>query len=104
MIDALLDADKRLVEGWAEARCLGRSDYFDIVSSFMDVDSKYNVSILDVFESVKENTNLTTNNKWCALESLAYGLGEVACKLGFIGKYRVTQERTLSNLFAIRAL
>lgn len=104
MIDALLDADKKLVEGWGEARALGRSDIFDNISSFMSVDCNYNVSILDVFNSVRDNDNLSVNSKWTALESIAYGLGEVACKLEFIGKYRIKQELTVLDLLAMEVL
>jgi len=104
MMDTLLDADIRLVEGWEEARMLGRSRAFDHVSTFMKVDCKYNITILSVFRSLDENKSLSTNHKWHALEGLAAGLGEVACRLGFIGKYRINQERTLSNLFAMEVL
>lgn len=104
MIDALLDADSRLVDGWGEARMLGRSDTFDHVKLFMDVNCKYNITILSVFRSVSANAKLSTNDKWHALEGLAAGLGEVACKLGFIGKYRISKERTILNLFAMEVL
>ena len=104
MIDALLDADSRLVSGWCAARMLGRSDTFSHISTFMDVNCKYNITILGVFRSVSANAKLSTNDKWHALEGLAAGLGEVDCKLGFIGKYRISQERTISNLFAMEVL
>lgn len=104
MIDALLDADKMLTEGWGEARATGSSRTFEHMLSFMDVDRRYNETILGVFISVRDNKKLSTNDKWHALEGLAANLGSVACKLGFIDKYRVTKEGTISNLFAVGIL
>lgn len=104
MIDTLLDTDIRLVDGWAEARMTGRSDAFDHVSSFMEVNCKYNITILSILRSVGGNDTLSTNHKWHVLECLTAGLGEIACKLGFIGKYRVSQEITLANLFAMELI
>jgi len=104
MIDALLDADKNLIEGWGEAEALGRSDIFDHVSLFMDVNCKHNITILNVLNSVKNNKKLTTNDKWQALEGLACGLGHVACAIGFIDKYRIKNPLKITDLFALELM
>ena len=104
IIDALLDADKNLVDGWGEAEALGRSDIFDHVSLFMDVNSKYNITILNVFNSIKNNNKLTTNEKWQALEGIACGLGHVACVIGFVDKYRIKSPLKIHDLFALELL
>ena len=94
-IECLIDADKWLIEGWAEERAIGSSDIFDHIGSFMHVDSTYNISIIGIFREIKLNKLLSTNDKWLALEGISSGLGEVACHLGFIDKYRVSC--TVSN-------
>ena len=104
MIDALLDADRNLVEGWGEASALGRSDIFDHVSLFMDVNCNNNVTILNVFDAVKCNDKLSTNAKWHALEGLACGLGHVACKVGFIEKYRIKNPLKITDLIALELM
>ena len=104
MIDALLDADRNLVEGWAEARALGKSDIFDHVSLFMTVNSKHNITILNIFNSISENKKLTTNEKWLAIEGISCGLGHVACAIGFIGKYRVRNPLNICDLIPLELI
>ena len=98
MIDALLDADKRLIEGWHELKLTGANDTYCHLSLYMSIDSM--PTILHVLDAVKDSS-MTTNDKWCALEGVAAGLGLVALKLDFIEKYRVTNKPCLGNLIAM---
>ena len=98
IIDALLDADKRLIEGWSELKSLGSNDTYYHLSLYMNIDSM--PTILNVFNVVKESS-MSTNDKWYALEGITENLGLVALKLGFIDKYRVTNKPCFGNIIAM---
>ena len=80
-IDALLDADKRFIEGWTELRLIGSNDYCEDLLAFMSLNET--PTILKLFERIRKS-NKSNTQKIFALEALAANLSDIAIDLGFI--------------------
>lgn len=80
-IDALLDADKRLAEGWVCLKLLGRDNYCEALLTFMPLNET--PTILKLLARIGESDKSNTQ-KIFALEALAANLSDVAIDLGFI--------------------
>tara|TARA_R110001606_G_scaffold199549_1_gene347311 strand:+ start:186 stop:464 length:279 start_codon:yes stop_codon:yes gene_type:complete len=82
MIDCMLDADKRLQEGYEELRAVGSNYYCEELLQFLPLNST--PTILNLFTAINES-EVNNTVKVFALEGLASGLAEIAMELGFIG-------------------
>ena len=80
-IDCMLDADRRLQEGWVELEAIGKNNYCEGALEFISLGSI--PTILNLFYAIRASDKSNTL-KVFTLEALACGLSEIAIELGFI--------------------
>lgn len=98
IIDCMLDADKRLQEGWGELKAIGKNDYCEVLLDFISLDST--PTIINLFNAVRESSK-SNAFKIFALEALASDLSVIATDIGVIGE-EVPKNRIHSHSDAMR--
>lgn len=83
IIDCMLDADKRLQEGYGELIAVGSNYYCEGLLQFLPITRI--PTILNLFGAIKDS-DASYTVKAFALEGLASGLSEIAEEIGFIKK------------------
>ena len=81
IIDCMLDADKRLQEGYGELRAVGKNEFCEELLQFLPLNST--PTILNLFAGINKSDKPRAV-KVFALESLASGLSEIAIVTGLI--------------------
>ena len=81
-IDCMIDADKRLQEGYLELKMCGSNRFCEALVQFVPLTSI--PTIINLFQAIKDSDKSDTV-KVVALEGLAAGLSEIAMELGFVG-------------------
>ena len=86
----MLDADKRLQEGYGELKSVGKNYYCEGLVQFMPITTT--PTILNLFESIKDSDKPDLV-KIFALEGLSVGLSDLAVMLGFIGNTKTNNKK-----------
>tara|TARA_R110000850_G_scaffold249366_1_gene374287 strand:+ start:497 stop:784 length:288 start_codon:yes stop_codon:yes gene_type:complete len=81
IIDCMIDADKRLQEGYGEIKAVGKNYYCEDLLQFLPLTKI--PTIINLFQAIKDSDE-SYIVKVFALEGLASGLSDIATALGFI--------------------
>lgn len=81
IIDCLLDADKRIQEGYEEIKMTGSNKYCDALIEFIPL--TVTPTIFNLFNAMRESDK-SESTKVFALEALSCDLSLIAIELGFV--------------------